>query len=103
MLLYVSHPFPLLAPAPSLLSQNSILETSTNSASHYQLTQNQFDALVSFAFNLGCGNLANIARTLNTGNYAAATTQMKQYVNAGGSPLPGLVRRRQAEVDLFNQ
>ena len=67
-----------------------------------QINQNEFDALVSFAFNLGCGNLADIAEILNTDSAAAATAHMKNYVNAGGQELPGLVRRRQAEVDLFN-
>ncbi|KAL8730568.1 MAG: hypothetical protein Q9166_004022 [cf. Caloplaca sp. 2 TL-2023] len=66
------------------------------------INQNQFDALVSFAFNLGCGNLANIAKTLNANDFSGATAQMKKYVNAGGEALPGLVRRRNAEVDLFN-
>ena len=60
-----------------------------------------YNALVSFAFNLGCGNLADIAVYLNTDSAAAATEHMKHYVNAGGQELPGLVTRRQAEVDLF--
>ena len=67
-----------------------------------QLNQNQFDALVSFAFNLGCGNLREIADDLNKNDFTGATANMKQYVNAGGNVLPGLVRRRNAEVDLFN-
>ena len=67
-----------------------------------QLNQNQFDALVSFAFNLGCGNLREIADDLNKNDFTGATANMKQYVNTGGNVLPGLVRRRNAEVDLFN-
>ncbi|MCJ1270389.1 hypothetical protein MMC22_010286 [Lobaria immixta] len=66
------------------------------------LTQNQFDALVSFTYNLGCGNLQNLAANLNAHEFAKATDQMKQYVKAGGKTLDGLVKRRQAEVDLFN-
>ncbi|MCJ1466255.1 hypothetical protein MMC07_004874 [Pseudocyphellaria aurata] len=66
------------------------------------LTQNQFDALVSFTYNLGCGNLKDLAPALNAHDFAKATAQMKQYVHAGGKVLNGLVKRRQAEVDLFN-
>lgn len=67
-----------------------------------QLTQNQLDALVSFAFNLGCGPIPKIANFINDGKYKAATDNMLQYVNSGGVKLPGLERRRKAEVALFN-
>ncbi|KAI9800263.1 MAG: hypothetical protein M1833_003377 [Piccolia ochrophora] len=67
------------------------------------LNQNQFDALVSFAFNLGCGNLQNIAENLNRNDFTGATNRMKEYNRAGGQVLAGLTRRRQAEVDLFNK
>lgn len=66
------------------------------------LNQNQFDALVSFTYNLGCGNLEDIAAYLNRNDFSGATDAMKQYTHAGGQELPGLVRRRQEEVDLFN-
>ncbi|KAI4199152.1 MAG: hypothetical protein LQ350_004782 [Teloschistes chrysophthalmus] len=66
------------------------------------LTQNQFDALVSFTYNLGCGNLADIAAYLNRNDFSGATTAMKQYTHAGGKVLQGLVTRRKEEVDLFN-
>ncbi|KAL9033288.1 MAG: hypothetical protein Q9214_007586 [Letrouitia sp. 1 TL-2023] len=66
------------------------------------LNQNQFDALVSFAYNLGCGNLEDIAAYLNRHDFSGATSAMKEYVHAGGQVLQGLVRRRQEEVDLFN-
>ncbi|KAL8704489.1 MAG: hypothetical protein Q9201_002364 [Fulgogasparrea decipioides] len=61
-----------------------------------------FDALVSFAYNLGCGNLEDIAVYLNRNDFSGATSAMKKYTHAGGKELPGLVRRRQEEVDLFN-
>ncbi|KAL8799524.1 MAG: hypothetical protein Q9182_005833 [Xanthomendoza sp. 2 TL-2023] len=77
-------------------------EDCVNSKVTVPLTQNQFDALVSFAFNLGCGNLANIATKLNAKDFAGATASMKQYTHAGGQVLQGLVRRRNAEVELFN-
>jgi lysozyme len=70
-----------------------------------QLTQSQFDALVSFTFNLGEYALerSTLLELLNKGQFAAAGDQFGRWVNAGGKPLPGLVRRRAAEADLFNQ
>lgn len=64
------------------------------------LNQNQFDALVSFAFNLGAGNL----RKLCKGRTAAQIAQaMTQYCKANGRVLAGLKRRRAAEQALFNK
>lgn len=67
------------------------------------LTQGQFDALVSFAFNLGEGALAQstLLRLLNSGDYAGAAAQFDRWNKAGGRVLPGLVRRRAAERALF--
>lgn len=67
------------------------------------LTQNQFDALVSFTFNLGSGSLRNstLLKKLNAGDYSGAAEQLLRWVNAGGKKLPGLVRRREAEKTLF--
>lgn len=65
-----------------------------------QLNQNQFDALASFAFNLGAGNL----RKLCKGRTAAQIAQaMTQYCKANGKVLAGLRRRRAAEQALFNK
>ncbi|KAL8913100.1 MAG: hypothetical protein Q9171_001994 [Xanthocarpia ochracea] len=85
-----------------LNSDADAFENCVNDDVTVALNQNQFDALVSFAFNLGCGNLAKIATKLNANDFAGATSSMKQYVNAGGVRLEGLVRRRNAEVALFN-
>ena len=67
------------------------------------LTQGQFDALVSFAFNLGEGALAQstLLRLLNAGDYSGAAAQFDRWNKAGGRVLPGLVRRRAAERALF--
>lgn len=67
------------------------------------LTQGQFDALVSFAFNLGEGALAQstLLRLLNAGDYAGAAAQFDRWNKAGGRVLPGVVRRRAAERALF--
>ena len=70
------------------------------------LNQNQFDALVSFAFNLGVGVIgtASFIRQLNQGNYAAVPPGLMLYNKAGDPPrvLEGLTNRRQAEADLWN-
>jgi GH24 family phage-related lysozyme (muramidase) len=64
------------------------------------LNQNQFDALVSFCFNCGAGNL----KTLCAGRTAARIASMiPAYNKAGGKVLNGLVRRRAAEQALFNK
>jgi len=67
------------------------------------LTQQQFDALVSWTFNLGAGNLAEstLLRKLNNYQYAEVPEQMMRWVRAGGKVLEGLVRRRAAEAALF--
>jgi lysozyme len=56
---------------------------------------------VSFAYNTGCGSLAKVAQILNTGDFAGATSKMKEYTKSGGVVLPGLVKRRAIEVNLF--
>ena len=68
------------------------------------LTQNQFDALVSFTFNLGaaCLQRSTLRQVLNRGEYEAAPAQMQRFVWGGGRKLPGLIRRRAAEGALFN-
>jgi lysozyme len=67
------------------------------------LTQNQFDALVSWTFNLGPGNLqeSTLLKKLNQGLYAEVPTEIRRWNKAGGEVLDGLVRRREAEVSLF--
>lgn len=62
------------------------------------LNQNQFDALVSFAYNCGQGNLKTLTQNRTMSQIAAA---MLLYTKSGGKVLQGLVRRRQAEYDLF--
>ncbi|KAL6713718.1 hypothetical protein ACLMJK_008210 [Lecanora helva] len=85
-----------------LNSDADSFESCVNKDVTVPINQNQFDALVSFTYNLGCGNLATIAKTLNANDFSGATAKMKEYVHGGGQVLPGLVKRRQAEVDLFN-
>ena len=67
------------------------------------LTQGQFDALVSFAYNLGPANLesSTLMRLLNAGLYADAANQFCRWNKAAGKVLPGLTARRTAEKSLF--
>jgi len=68
-----------------------------------QLNQDQFDALVSFTFNLGEGNLkqSTLLKKLNAGDFAGAAQEFPRWNKAGGRVLPGLVRRRASEALLF--
>ena len=67
------------------------------------LTQNQFDALVSWTYNLGPRNLKNstLLEVLNKEEYDKVPEQILRWTKAAGKELNGLVRRRQAEADLF--
>jgi lysozyme len=67
------------------------------------INQNQFDALVDFVFNLGCGALlsSTLLRDINAGNFAAAAQQFLLWDHARGVVIQGLLRRRQSESDLF--
>jgi len=67
------------------------------------LTQGQFDALVSFSFNVGLGNLQNstLRMKLNRGDYAGAAEQFLVWTKAGGKVLKGLVVRRTHEKEMF--
>lgn len=68
-----------------------------------ELSDNQFGALVSFAFNVGTGAFAKstLLRKLNKGDYAAVPTEMARWVNNDGKPMKGLVNRRAAEAGLW--
>lgn len=67
------------------------------------LTQNQFDALVSLAFNIGAGNLAKstLVKKLNARDYRGAADQFTVWNKAAGKVMNGLVKRRAEERALF--
>ena len=67
------------------------------------INQNQFDALVDFVFNLGCGSLlsSTLLRQVNAGDFTAAAQQFLLWDHAGGVVVPGLLERRRAELQLF--
>ena len=68
------------------------------------INQNQYDALVSFAYNLGVGALlkSTLFKKLKVNpNDPSIRTEFMRWVNAGGKRLTGLVRRREAEANLY--
>jgi lysozyme len=67
-------------------------------------TQHQFDAMVSFAYNLGLGNLesSTLLKKHKAGDYAGAAAEFGKWDKAAGKVLPGLVRRRAAEAALYS-
>ena len=68
-----------------------------------QVTQNQFDALVSLVFNIGCGNFgkSTLLRCINAGDDSAAAQEFLKWDRAAGREMAGLLKRRQDESDLF--
>jgi lysozyme len=86
-----------------LMSDVHGFEVAVNNLVAHNVTPNQFAALVSFAYNVGSGALAGstLLRDLNAGDIAGAADQFLQWTLAGGTPQAGLLRRRQAERNLF--
>jgi len=86
--------------ADEILSRDlAIFEKAVNASVKVPLSQNEFDALVSLAFNIGAGAFkkSTLVRELNKGNRAAAADQFLRWNKAGGRTLKGLVNRRHAE------
>jgi len=92
--------------AEALLRRDlNAFELSVNKLISVPLDQEQFDALVSFAFNCGSGALqeSTLRKRINNGEKAnnVAKEEFPKWVKGTNGPLPGLVRRREAEVQLF--
>jgi lysozyme len=68
------------------------------------INQNQADALISFAYNVGVGAFmsSTLLKRINAGGTEQAIRyEFSRWVKASGQTLPGLVRRREAEADLY--
>ncbi|OOF84455.1 muraminidase [Rodentibacter ratti] len=80
-------------------------ENAINTSVNVSLTQNQFDALVSLAFNIGEGAFrrSTLLRKLNAGDYSGASQQFLVWKNAGGRVSQGLLNRRKREKALFDE
>ena len=78
--------------------------TAVNRLVTAQINQNQFDALVDFAFNLGVASLASstLLRYVNARDFPAAAAQFPLWDHSQGRILPGLLERRQKEEQLFS-
>lgn len=78
-------------------------EAAVNKLVTMPLTRDQFDALVSLAFNIGLNALrrSTLLRKINDGDYEGAVREFSRWIYAGGRILPGLVKRRDDEAKLF--
>jgi lysozyme len=75
-----------------------------NTLIHTNVTQNQFDALVSFTYNVGVGaeRHSTLLKLINERLFDAAALEFSRWVHVKGNVSQGLVRRRQAEQALFD-
>lgn len=80
-------------------------EKTVNDAVEVDLTQNQFDALVSLTYNIGSTAFKNstLLKKLNAKDFTGAADQFLVWNKGGGKVLKGLVRRREAERALFTK
>ena len=78
-------------------------ESAVNKAVTVQLNQNQFDALVSLAYNIGTNafSKSTLVKKLNANDIRGAADQFDVWVNAGGKRMQGLVNRRAKEKEVF--
>lgn len=78
-------------------------ERGVSSAVKVLITEDQFSALVSFSYNVGLGNFesSSLLRFLNNKQFGKAADEFPKWNKARGMILPGLVRRRAAEQELF--
>lgn len=82
---------------------NKTFSENINKVVKVPLNQNQFDALVSFAYNIGNKNFnwSTLLKKLNQSDYEGASLEFGRWNQAGGKILNGLVLRRQKEKELF--
>ncbi|AMW78661.1 lysozyme [Acinetobacter sp. TGL-Y2] len=80
-------------------------ESTVNDVVKVPINQNQFDALLSLAYNIGSTAFKNstLVKKLNAGDILGAADQFNVWVNAGGKRMQGLVKRRKAEKELFKK
>ena len=90
--------------ATSLLQVDvAFAEDCINSHVTSEISQDQFDALVSFVYNLGCTNFlsSTLLKYVNLYNFELAAAEFKKWNHAGGIVIAGLTNRRLAEAALF--
>lgn len=81
----------------------AVFELTVNSAIKRTMTQNQFDAMVSLAFNIGGPAFAGstLVKKFNAGEVQGAADEFPKWRNSAGKVMPGLVKRRAAEREMF--
>ncbi|CAI0744511.1 MAG: lysozyme [Serratia grimesii] len=81
----------------------AVYELTVNSAIKCPMTQNQFDAMVSLAFNIGGPAFAGstLVKKFSVGDAKGAADEFPKWKNSGGKVMPGLVKRRAAEREVF--
>lgn len=86
-----------------LKSDLAVFERGVSGLVKVELEQNQFDVLVSFAFNCGLGALrkSTLLKRVNAGRLDAVPAELMKWTKGGGKVLPGLVRRRRAEAEMW--
>lgn len=86
-----------------LLDDLAVFELTVNSAIKRPMTQNQFDAMVSLAFNIGGPAFAQstLASKFNAGDVQGTADQFPRWKFSDGKVMPGLVKRRAAEREMF--
>jgi lysozyme len=92
------------AQAESLLHDDLVrTEASLRRLIYAPLSQNQFDALISFTFNLGAGALqrSTLRRKVNAQHHDEVPGELRRWIFAGGRRSLGLLKRRNAEIDLY--
>lgn len=93
------------AKAEELLKQDvTVAESAVIRLINVPLTNDQFDALVSFTFNVGAGALqrSTLRARLNREEYWLAPEEMMKWIYANGKKVQGLILRRMAEVELYS-
>ena len=94
----------ILEQAHEYLAHDMIeFEKTVNDSVKVPLSQNQFDALVSLAYNIGTNAFSGstLVKKLNSNDFRGAADQFDVWVNAGGKRMQGLVNRRGKEKALF--
>ena len=87
-----------------LITDIEMVEHHVDRLVNVHLLRNQWDAIVSWCFNLGCGNLraSTMLRVINAGDIDEVSEQIVRWDKAGGKVVAGLTRRRKAEAQLFD-
>jgi lysozyme len=88
-----------------LMRDLHIAELAVKAGVKVDLNQNQYNALVSFVFNVGIGAFkkSTLLKRLNAGAYAAVPAQMRRWIFSAGQQIKGLKNRREKEIELWNK